>query len=106
MTAPVSGCWRTGRTRIRVRETTCGADEFHIPSPERHDQQDHRRAKGSKGGRPPRFDAAAYAQRNTVERGFLRLKHWRGIATRYDKHALTFLGGITLATTLIHLRTN
>ena len=74
--------------------------------PERHDQQDHRRAKGSKGGRPPRFDAAAYAQRNTVERGFLRLKHWRGIATRYDKHALTFLGGITLATILIHLRTN
>ena len=74
--------------------------------PERHDQQDRRRAKGAKGGHPPGFDAAAYAQRNTVERGFLRLKHWRGIATRYDKHALTFLGGITLATILIHLRTN
>ena len=74
--------------------------------PERQDQKDRRKAKGSKGGRPPGFDTAAYAQRNTVERGFLRLKHWRGIATRYDKHALTFLGGIILATTLIHLRTN
>ena len=39
--------------------------------PERQDQKDRRKAKGSKGGRPPGFDTAAYAQRNTVERGFL-----------------------------------
>ena len=32
-----------------------------------------------------------------------RLKQWRGIATRYDKHALTFLGGVTLANVVIHL---
>jgi len=37
---------------------------------------------------------------------FNRLKQWRGIATRYDKHALTFLGGVILATTVIHLRIN
>ena len=65
-----------------------------------------RKAKGSNGGRPPGFDPTRYRHRNSIERGFNRLKHWRGIATRYDKHALTFLGGITLATTLIHLRTN
>lgn len=65
--------------------------------PERQDQQDRRKAKGSKGGRPPGFDPQIYAKRNTVERGYLRLKQWRGIATRYDKHALTFLGGVTLA---------
>ena len=64
------------------------------------------RAKGSKGGRPPGFDPQIYAKRNTVERGYLRLKQWRGIATRYDKHALTFLGGVILATTVIHLRIN
>ena len=58
------------------------------------------------GGRPPSFDPKTYAHRNTVERGFLRLKHSRGIVTRYDKRALTYLGGITLAATLIHLRTN
>lgn len=73
--------------------------------PERQDQKDRRKAKGSAGGRPPTFDPKTYAHRNTVERGFLRLKHWRGIATRYDKHALTYLGGIILAATLIHLRT-
>ena len=57
--------------------------------PERSEQIDHRKSKGSAGGRPPGFDAVTYRHRNTVERGFSRLKHWRGIATRYDKYALT-----------------
>jgi transposase len=35
-------------------------------------------AKGTKGGRPPGFDQQTYAKRNTVERGYLRLKQWRG----------------------------
>ena len=74
--------------------------------PEKSDQIDRRKAKGSKGGRGPGFDAKTYTHRNTIERGFLRLKQWRAIATRYDKHALTYLGGLTLAATLIHLRTN
>lgn len=74
--------------------------------PERQDQKDRRKAKGSRGGRPPGFDKDTYVHRNTVERGFLRLKQWRGIATRYDKHALSYLGGLVLAATVIHLRTN
>jgi putative transposase len=57
--------------------------------PERQDQLARRKAKGSAGGRPPAFDAAVYGLPNTVERGFNRLKQWRGIATRYDKYALT-----------------
>ena len=65
--------------------------------PERDDQVTRRKAKGSAGGRPPSFDGEIYKQRNTVERGFNRLKQWRGIATRYDKYALTFLGGVLLA---------
>nr|WP_253905676.1 transposase [Arthrobacter sp. H5] len=52
------------------------------------------------GGRPPSFDPAIYKDRNTVERGFNRLKHWRGIATRFDKYATTFLGGLLLTATL------
>ncbi len=74
--------------------------------PERQDQKDRRKAKGSKGGRPPGFDKDSYMKRNTVERGFLRLKQWRGIASRFDKHALTFLGGVILAATVIQVRTN
>ena len=70
--------------------------------PERSDQIEHRKAKGPHGGRPPAFDPATYRHRNTVERGFNRLKHWRGIATRYDKYALTYLGGVLLAATITH----
>jgi transposase len=72
--------------------------------PERSDQLDHRKSKGSAGGRPPGFDAVTYRHRNTVERGFNRLKHWRGIATRYDKYALTYLGGVLLAAIITHHR--
>ena len=68
--------------------------------PERADQREHRGSQGSRGGRPPSFDPARYAQRNTIERGFGRLKQWRGIASRYDTYALVFLGGVLLAATL------
>ena len=73
--------------------------------PERRDQIAARKAKGSAGGRPPAFDAGIYKQRNTIERAFNRLKQWRGIATRYDKYALTFLGGVLLASTIMISRT-
>ena len=73
--------------------------------PERRDQIAARKAKGSAGGRPPAFDAEIYKQRNTMERGFGRLKQWRGVATRYDKYALTFLGGVLFASTIMISRT-
>lgn len=74
--------------------------------PERRDQIAQRKAKGSRGGRPPSFDPGTYRERNTVERGFNRLKHWRGVATRYDKYAFTYLGGVTLAALVTHHRTH
>ena len=64
----------------------------------------HRKAKGSAGGRPPKFDPGLYAQRNVVERGFGRFKQWRGIATRYDKYARTYHGGVLLAATIMLAR--
>ncbi|GAA1649200.1 hypothetical protein GCM10009744_45820 [Kribbella alba] len=72
--------------------------------PQRSDQIEHRKTKGSRGGRPPGFNPDLYRHRNTVERGFNRLKNWRGIATRYDKYALTYLGGVLLATTVTYHR--
>lgn len=65
--------------------------------PQRSDQIAQRRAKGSAGGRPPAFDPQAYKGRNVVERFFNRIKQWRGIATRYDKHARNYRAGIVLA---------
>lgn len=72
--------------------------------PERSDQIKHRKTKGSAGGRPPKFDPERYRQRNTVERGIGRFKQWRGIATRYDKYARTYHGGVLLAATIILTR--
>jgi len=88
-------------TRARLRRA-----KIAHTIPERSDQIERRKAKGSRGGRPPSFDVATYRQRNSVERGFNRFKHWRGIATRYDKYALTYLGGVTLAAIVIHHRTH
>lgn len=34
---------------------------------------------------------------NVVERVFNRLKGWRGIATRYDKHARNYRAGVVIA---------
>ena len=44
-------------------------------------------------------DAALYRKRNLVERFFNKLKHFRRIATRYDKTARNFLAAVALAAT-------
>ena len=72
--------------------------------PEPSDQAGHRKRRGSAGGRPPAFDANTYKNRNVVERSFNDYKQWRGLATRYDKHATTYRGGVTLRAIIIWLR--
>src|SRR5690606_23016761 len=71
--------------------------------PEPSDQQANRARRGSRGGRPVGFDKDRYRRRNTVERGFCQLKHWRGLATRYDRHARNYLGALHLAALLTWL---
>jgi hypothetical protein len=39
----------------------------------------------------------------TIERAFNGFKHWRGLATRYDKHAIVYRGGVVLAAVLLWL---
>lgn len=75
-----------------------------VTIPEREDQKAGRARRGSGGGRPRGFDPKAYKGRNVVERCFNRLKQWRGIATRSDKTARSYLAGITLAAALIWAR--
>lgn len=41
-------------------------------------------------GRPRAFDQAVYARRNEVERCINRPIQWRGLATRYEKSAVTY----------------
>ncbi len=52
---------------------------------------------------PRPCDFALYCERNLVERFFNKLKHFRAIATRYDKLAKIFLAGVQLASAIILL---
>jgi transposase len=52
---------------------------------------------------PRACDYALYCERNLIERFFNKLKHFRAIATRYDKLAGNFLAGIQLACAIILL---
>jgi transposase len=72
--------------------------------PEKSDQQANRKKKGSKGGRPVRYDVERYTQRNTVERCFQRIKTWRGLATRYDKSPESYEAGLHLRGAIMWLK--
>ena len=51
----------------------------------------------------PRFDRAAYRERNVVERLINRLKQFRRVATRYEKRATNYAAMVTLAAILLWL---
>ncbi|SHE58573.1 Transposase DDE domain-containing protein, partial [Ruegeria intermedia] len=53
---------------------------------------------------PPPLDRETYKRRNRIERFFSKLKHYRAIATRYEKHDANFLALVKLAATRIWLR--
>jgi transposase len=54
----------------------------------------------------PAFSSYLYRYRNLVERFFNKIKHYRAVATRYDKRADNFLAGVKLASIRIWMRAN
>jgi len=50
--------------------------------------------------RRPRFDRAAYRERNAVERLIGRLKEYRAVATRYEKLAASYHAVLTFVAIL------
>jgi transposase len=62
-------------------------------------------AKSNRKWRPC-FSNTLYRERNQVERFFSKLKHFRRIATRYDKLAENFLAMVKLASMRLWLRAN
>lgn len=63
----------------------------HIPT-----QRDRKRQRS--------VDPELYRQRNLVERFFNKIKHFRRIATRYDKLARNFLAAVALASSRLWIR--
>jgi transposase len=66
--------------------------EAHIPT-----QRDRKQQRA--------VDPDIYRKRNIVERFFCKLKHFRRIATRYDKLARNFLSAVALGATRLWVRT-
>ncbi|MFE9443985.1 IS5 family transposase [Streptomyces sp. NPDC006602] len=110
---------RTGPGRPRRRPDRVLADKAHSSRviraglrrrgikatiPERSDQIDNRRRRGSLGGRRPPFDPEAYKHRNVVERCFSRLKQFRAVATRFDKLASRYEAGLHPGSLILWLR--
>ncbi|WP_350271452.1 transposase [Brevibacterium sp. CBA3109] len=71
--------------------------------PEKKEQIVLRKKRGSEGGPPPTFEAGAYRNRNFVERSFANLKQWRGLATLYDKLAITYRAAAVISAILTWL---
>jgi len=51
-----------------------------------------------------RHDKRLYRERNRIERCFNKLKHFRRLATRYDRRACHFLAFLCLAAAMLGMR--
>jgi transposase len=52
----------------------------------------------------PRFNKKLYKKRNLIERFFNKLKHFRAVATRFEKHDANYLALVKLASARIWMR--
>ena len=52
----------------------------------------------------PKFNKRLYRKRNLIERFFNKLKHFRAIATRYEKHDANYMALVKLAAARIWMR--
>jgi transposase len=96
-TAPAPALWSQTRP-TPIQHPSCVAPT-RDPRGHPGTQRPGRPPQGQRlqGGRPRAFDAQTYRGRNVIERCFNKMKEWRGIATRHDRLAVTYLAEVVLA---------
>jgi transposase len=87
-----------------MRRCLCGR-RIRRAIPQKSDSCASRLREGSRGGRPPGFDAERYKKRNTVERAINKLKQLCAVATRYDKRGYLYSGTAAVGALSVWLRT-
>lgn len=85
-----------------IADTAYDAEHFHEAIKQTGAQPVVKPRPNRKMPRP--FDAALYRERNAIERFFNKLKHFRRVATRYDKLLANFMGFVMIAAIAITLR--
>ncbi len=95
---------RAGRGRPRVRPDFLAGDKGYDSSQLRAEL----RQRGitpviparSNRKRAIKFDRERYRSRNVIERCFNRLKQWRRLATRYEKHGVNYVAVVLIAASM------
>ena len=90
-----------------------GLDAEHVIGDKAYDSDDLRKTIRKSGAKPVipsrkgirrrRYNKNLYKKRNIIERFFNRLKHYRRVATRYDKTDPNFLGFVLLAAIFVNV---
>jgi transposase len=99
---------RIGRGRPRLRAAYLAADKAYDSDKIRNGL----RERGVTPVIPSRrtrkrvitIDRERYRSRNVIERCFNRLKHWRRVATRYEKHAVNYTAMLLIVGTMHFLK--
>jgi transposase len=95
----------------QIEPLLAGLKANHVLADKGYDGQRAMKAIAATGAKPvvPRrmttatwrlFDPIIYKERNLIERFFNKIKHFRRIATRYDKLARNYAGFLNLVATI------
>ena len=95
----------TRHTRLARSAATSGpaASKPSFPNPTTRRATENAEDHAAAG--PVGLDVADYKNRNVIERRYCHIKQWRGLATRYDKHAVTYRAAVLLNATIVWTKT-